>query len=76
MKTITESTNSLRDVYEDNNYHTEALMVECIEEGRFDLIIELSKIAQVHEKRGHILESEEKLREMIADCLLDGTPLA
>ena len=75
MNKIRKATSELRKAYEDNNHHTDALIAECLEEGRYDLIIELSKIAQAHEARGHLLSDEDELRSKIADCLLDGTSL-
>ena len=75
MKTIRTATSELREALENENFHTDALIVECVEKCRYDLIIELSKLAQAHEKQGSITLEQIALRDRISGCLLDNTPL-
>lgn len=69
-------TKKLQEEYENSNLHTEALMIELIEASRFDLLEELSKLAQVVKGQSEgITEEQYKQRIKINDCLLLGITL-
>ena len=54
----------LREKLIDDNFHTDAKILECLEAGRYDLVIELSKIAMQHEEQGYITKEQQDYRDI------------
>jgi len=52
---------NLRDELENDNYHTDALIVDALELCMYDMVKELASIAEQHEKTGY-LDTELGLR--------------
>jgi hypothetical protein len=56
----------------DENYHTEALIVKCLEFSRFDLIQHLAILADLHEQQGFITKEQQEQRAEIEKRIESG----
>ena len=52
----------LIEAYTNENYHSEALMIKAISQGRFDLLKNLSDIAIKHIEDGHLTQENYNKR--------------
>lgn len=60
---------TLREELENDNYHTDALIVEALELMMYDVIAELATIAKQHEEAGYLTAELDLRRNELAKVI-------
>ena len=67
---------NLSEYLTEDNSHTDALIVDCLKEERFDLIKELCGIAILHKQNHHLLPEHETYRWKVSKLLRLKLPIS